>query len=537
MSPRQLANSLLFRLILFGLLMIVLGSVGRYFVLSDFLRQDLTQVVSMQQESLARYVARDVDEKLVARRFWLERLAETLPPSLLQRPDQLRAWLAERHGLQPLFSLGLVVTDSSGRVITDFPVLPGRVGASFADVPDFHGAAAGATVIGRPMQGPVSRQPILAMGTPIRDTTTAVRGVLIGITALGAPGFLELLQQTRIGQGGGFLLVSPRDRLFIAATDPAMVLKATPAEGVNPLHDRAMAGFRGSGITVNANGVEEISGIASVTSTGWFVVARIPTTEALSTVDRLRAFVMQNGVLLILFMLVVGPLIIWLMLRPLFRAAAQADRMTLGELPLAPLPVVRDDEVGHLTAAFNRLLAKLRQSQEELDHQAHHDSLTGLPNRLLLADRLHQALARAQRNGTRLAVLYMDLDGFKPINDRLGHDAGDEALRQVARRLQDAVRSADTLARVGGDEFVVLAVDLDAQAVERMETLARKCLEVMAEPLRVAGQACQVGLSIGIVIGGGDRSADQLLVAADAAMYRAKEAGRGRFVLASGGGT
>lgn len=533
MNLRRVGHSLIFRLVAMGILLVAAGTTARYLLLTHFLRGDLEKVVSSQQLALADYVAREVDNRLVERREFLERLAASLPPGLLARPGDLRAWLAERHTLLPLFNFGLVATDASGRVLADFPEVPARAGAAFGNEPDFVAALGGKAVIGRPRVGPAVKKPILPMGAPIvRDGR--VLGVLIGTSELGAAGFLDLLQMGRIGEGGGFLLISPRERLFVASSVPEMVMQQTPPAGVNPLHDRAMAGFRGTGITVSAKGVEELSAIASVPSTGWFVVARLPTAEAFATVSRAQAFLVRGFAIAFVFLVVVGSFLIWLALRQLFRAADHADRMTRGELPLAPLPVGRDDEVGYLTAAFNRLLGKLEQSQSALAHQASHDALTGLPNRTLLADNMRQARARAQRNGTRLAVLFMDLDGFKPINDRLGHEAGDEALRQVAHRLQDVVRTADTLARVGGDEFVVLAVDLDAQGAERMEALARKCLDAMAAPLTVAGQDCRVGLSIGIAIGGGDNSPDQLLVAADAAMYRAKEAGRGRFVLAPG---
>jgi diguanylate cyclase (GGDEF)-like protein len=192
---------------------------------------------------------------------------------------------------------------------------------------------------------------------------------------------------------------------------------------------------------------------------------------------------------------------------------------------------VRNDEVGHLTSAFNRLLRKLTDTQTELARIAHHDALTGLPNRVLLADRLSLALAQARRKGMRLALLFLDLDGFKPINDSLGHDAGDEALRQVAQRLGSIVREADTLARIGGDEFVLLICDLDDGAEAAACTVATKCISAMAAPFPLSGENRVLGVSIGVVLSQGDDMPEALLLAADQAMYQAKDAGRGCYVL------
>lgn len=532
MNLRRIASSLVTRLIVFGVLLVVFGAVMRYFMLAKFLRDDLTQVIAAQQVTLAEYVAHEVDYKLEQRRRLLERLAATLPRELIAQPPRLQAWLKERHELQPLFSEGLVVADVAGKVIVEFPSIPGRLGFSIADNPDFRAVREGQSLIGRPLVGPVSKKPILPMGAPVRDPAGKVHAVLIGSTALAAPGFLDLLQQGRIGESGGFLLISPRDKLFVAASDPAMVLKPTPPTGRNLLHDRAMEGFRGSGVTVNAKGIEEISAMASVPSAGWFVVARLPTAEALATVARVRTLVITHGFTAVaILLLAVGSLVTWL-LRPLHRAAAQAERMTQGEIPLKPLPVVREDEVGHLTAAFNRLLAKLTISQSELVRMAHHDTLTGLPNRQLLADRLQQALARTQRNATRVAVLFLDLDGFKPINDALGHDAGDEALRQITRRLLEVVRQTDTLARLGGDEFILLAADLDEPAEDGVRTLAAKCIAAVARPLRLNEADHTLGVSIGIALCRGHCTAERLLAAADHAMYQAKHAGGSCYAMA-----
>jgi diguanylate cyclase (GGDEF)-like protein len=269
-----------------------------------------------------------------------------------------------------------------------------------------------------------------------------------------------------------------------------------------------------------------------VPSSGWFVVARLPTEEAFSTVGRVQKLIVRSGAISVaVVVLILGSFINW-MLRPLHRAANEAERMTRGEIPLKALAVVRDDEVGHLTASFNRLLAKLVGSQAELERMAHHDTLTGLPNRSLLADRMQQALARALRSGTQIAVLYLDLDGFKPINDRFGHVVGDQALQEVARRLIAVLRQSDTLARVGGDEFVLLATDLEGSGENSVRILASRCIAVLAEPLLLGQIRCTLGVSIGIALCGGRCGPERLLVAADQAMYQAKEKGRGSYVIA-----
>jgi diguanylate cyclase (GGDEF)-like protein len=246
----------------------------------------------------------------------------------------------------------------------------------------------------------------------------------------------------------------------------------------------------------------------------------------------LRSFVINNTTMITVLFLIIMVSGLRYLLRPLRNAAEHADRMTLGEIPLEPLPVERDDEVGHLTASFNRVLSKLLESRAELDHMAHHDPLTGLPNRQLLADRLKQAVARAQRSKGQIAVLFLDLDGFKPINDGLGHEAGDAALCQVTGRLQSIVRQEDTLARVGGDEFVIVLSDLDGNAREAAELVAKKCLDIFRQPFVINEHSCRLGTSIGIALGDCKCEPHKLLIAADQAMYRAKEAGRGQFVWA-----
>lgn len=533
MNFRPTFNSITTRLILLGTTLLILGALGRVFFLGDFLRKDVTELTSAQLLTLANYVANDIDHDLTERRELLERVAAKFPLTLLHNPKQLQAWLGERHDVNPLFSLGMCVLDPSGRALADYPALPDRVGMSFADREYFQEAMKGAFAIGRPVFGRVSNKNVLPMAVPLRDSTGKVRAVLAGISALRSPNFMEALYSTHIGMTGGLLLISPRDKLFVGSSDPGMILKPTPNPGVNKLHDQAMNGFRGAGITINARGIEELAAFASVRSNSWFVVARLPTREAFAPITRLRDFVIGNTLIIMPIFFIIMIFAMRHVMRPLMNAAKHADRMTLGEIPLEPLPVVRHDEVGHLTLAFNRVLSKLLQSQAELKHIAQHDTLTGLPNRQLLADRMKQALMRSQRNKTQVAVLFLDLDGFKPINDELGHEAGDAALCEVALRLNATMRREDTFARVGGDEFVILLADLRDNATDAVELVANKCLAVFHHPFVIQDRACKLGTSIGIAIGDAACSPDKLLIAADQAMYRAKDAGRGQFCWAN----
>ena len=171
-----------------------------------------------------------------------------------------------------------------------------------------------------------------------------------------------------------------------------------------------------------------------------------------------------------------------------------------------------------------------KRAEEELAHQALHDHLTGLPNRALLLDRLQQALGRSERSGAPVAVVFLDLDRFKHVNDGLGHDVGDELLVAVAERLRAGLRPADTVARFGGDEFVLVCEDV---ADERAVTaVSESVLDTLAAPITVGDRTFHVSASLGVAIGlGGTATPEALIRDADAAMYRAKERARGGYEI------
>jgi diguanylate cyclase (GGDEF)-like protein/PAS domain S-box-containing protein len=166
--------------------------------------------------------------------------------------------------------------------------------------------------------------------------------------------------------------------------------------------------------------------------------------------------------------------------------------------------------------------------EERLDHLAHYDALTGLPNRSLLMDRLEQAIERARRLGLEVALLYIDLDNFKLVNDDHGHDAGDQLLKTVAQRMRACVRGVDTVARLGGDEFVVLLPETSGS--QDVLTVARKLLAELSNPHDLEGHRATCTPSVGISVFPRDsHNADELMKHADTAMYRAKQGGRASF--------
>ncbi len=173
-------------------------------------------------------------------------------------------------------------------------------------------------------------------------------------------------------------------------------------------------------------------------------------------------------------------------------------------------------------------LRALQEALEEVNYLASHDQLTDLPNRTLFHDRLQQALADGERRGTRVAILCLDLDHFKDVNDSLGHSMGDELLQQVTTRLRNLLRKSDTLARLGGDEFAI--VQTSADSLEDAATLAQRIIEAVAHPFSLNGHDVSISSSVGITVFPDDHcSADHLLRHADLALYRAKSEGRGTF--------
>lgn len=214
---------------------------------------------------------------------------------------------------------------------------------------------------------------------------------------------------------------------------------------------------------------------------------------------------------------------------PSFQAETQLRRKDGAALDVDVSAARVSDDAGRATRTVVLVLdvTERKAAERRLAHQALHDPLTHLPNRGLFVDRLEQGLRRLERGDHLLAVLFVDLDRFKPINDRWGHAVGDQVLCEVARRLRHVLRPHDTVARLGGDEFTILCEDLSG--ADEVHEVAMRVLETLAAPVRVEDQEIALSASVGVALTDGGCVADQLLRDADAAMYEAKGRGRNRY--------
>jgi diguanylate cyclase (GGDEF)-like protein len=231
-----------------------------------------------------------------------------------------------------------------------------------------------------------------------------------------------------------------------------------------------------------------------------------------------------------------GAFVMWDIATALSRAAQLSSERN----PDLPADLVRKDEIGTLMSSFARMLATIEQQSQEINEfprrldqlirEAFRDALTGLPNRALFMDRLAHALTRAERGGVNLAVLFLDLDRFKILNETLGHEVGDRLLLEVGHRITSCLRPEDTVARLGGDEFALLLEDTaDLSAATAM---AERVSAEIQRPFIVDGRDVLISASIGIALtGGGSMQPDEVLRNADLAMYQAKAEGRARYEL------
>ena len=323
--------------------------------------------------------------------------------------------------------------------------------------------------------------------------------------------------------------------LFVVSADGVVVLGPPELAGKQldvPSVREARAGHTGYTVAFWPDGKEYVTGFTAgprgtqPPASNWLVLARQDAALAFApAVDLQRRLLVYGAATALGFMLLAWFGAGWLA-TPLKELSAAADQLERGTGGGRLLPTSdRYAEVASLTSSLSALLERLRQNELRLRTLALHDSLTGLPNRVLLRERLRQAISSSRRNSRAAALLILDLDHFKDVNDTLGHPIGDRLLAEAARRLSTCVREMDTIARLGGDEFALLLLDM--KHASDVSAVARKVVSEVTRAFHIDGEHVFVGASVGIAVCGADGTdPDELLRHADLALYSAKAAGR-----------
>lgn len=390
-------------------------------------------------------------------------------------------------------------------------------------------------------------RPTAQLGMPVVDDDGRTRGVIVinidlhGVfkeLSAGLPADFKLYLTNAAGdflihpdpaQSFGFdhgrrILVQdefPSTTDLVAGRTTQVLLEATSGIHANT---PVVAAFISQPVTIHSDESRLILGLAE------------PLATVLRQADALGNVILQIVLGICLACILIAIAVARAVTRPI-NSMSLALRDFTADGPMSALPTRRSDEIGLLARSFSALgeqvrrqLSELQQRRQELEHLAQHDTLTGLPNRALFADRMEQALAGARRDHTRLALMFIDLDGFKPINDERGHAVGDVLLKEVGARIRRSIRESDTAARIGGDEFVVLLRHI--QSKDDALAVAEKVRLSINQPIPTDGLPLVISASVGVATfpeGGSD--AIELAKNADRAMYRAKQQGRNDVVV------
>lgn len=376
----------------------------------------------------------------------------------------------------------------------------------------------------------------MTISAPLYD----LRQNLLGVVALEtvADYFFDQVQDRNgLGVSGETLIgkKSGNTVLFLSGLkyDPNAVLSRSVEMGSKvalPIQ-KASNGVTGSGISTDYRGTEVFAAWRPIKMVNWGIVAKIDSKEILKPMAEVRKGIAVTGIILLVFGAVASLFLAKILTNPIGNLKKQIQEIKSGNLDYKAIVSSRD-EMSILSQDISDIASDMREkaeSAEKITHQAEHDQLTGLANRVVLSDKIARTIATEKANGGMFGLLFVDLDGFKPINDNFGHDVGDLLLKEVAVRLGGCVRANDTVARYGGDEFILLIDDI--KNTDSLSRIAESILEQFKANFELSGHSIFVGASIGISIYPKDGDTpERLIKAADEAMYKAKTSGKNHFL-------
>jgi PAS domain-containing protein len=350
-------RSLKTRVTLFTLAVFLASIWSLTYFASRILRSDLEQQFGAQQLSTAAFIARTVDHELEQRFDVLARVAQRIREKNPADAAAMQALLQERLILEGPFNGGVLFIDTDGNTQADIPVSANRIGINYRDR-DYIATAMreGRPTISPPIFGKKPISPLIGMAMPVRNLQGEIIGALVGVTNLDEPNFLDTIAQKSYGNTGGYLLVAPRQRVVITASDKRRLMEVLPPPGVNPDIDRVIDGFRGISRLTNPFGIEVLVATQSIQIADWYVAVTLPTKEVFAPAQEMLKKILLAAAML---SLLAGGLTWWMLRRqlaPLFNAAKMLAAVSGHNKPLEKLPLGSKDEIGQLIESFNQLV-------------------------------------------------------------------------------------------------------------------------------------------------------------------------------------
>lgn len=522
-------SSIKFKVALAATLLFLLAMAVISVIQARQLRAESSRILSDQQFTLVSHMAEDIEEKINTRRAVLGSEATLLPAEFVNQPEKLHQRFDDAIALHTLFDSFSVIS-AEGRVIYTTTEIPGWRTVNLSDRPYFKEVMEQRVpIISEPFLSKLQGRPRIAFAAPVFDGRDNIVGMLVGALDLMADNFLGDIGDMKIGKKGYFYLVAngPKPVYITHHIKSRIMEPAMPSAEKNPSLMRALQGYEGTLEGTNSYGLQGLFSFKNLDDVDWVLAAVLPSEEAFEPIKRTMITTLM---VTLLISIMVAACIWWLVYRLLSPLETLRENMDHalsqpGASAIGAATIHRSDEIGRLTGKFNELMAARNIAEEQLAHAARHDVLTDLPNRMLFNDRLAQTLNRSRRNRQAMAVMYIDADYFKRVNDTLGHAAGDQLLVQFGQRITNCVRATDTVARLGGDEFAVILENVGRS--DTAANIADKIVHAMRKPFNLAEGEVQATSSIGIAWAPvAPQEAHTLLKAADEALYTAKARGR-----------
>lgn len=512
-------------------ILVMLSAALVAYVALQLAERQMRRIVGDQQYQLLSSAAAYIDEDLASKKTLLISVGEHLASDNFSAPMAVQRFLESHGSLREEF-FNVLALDAQGNMIANLNDRRLIGTANFKQRDYFSDTIKSREgLISAPFKSVLSKLPVVVVTEPVLDSNGRLLYMLVGAIDLQRPRFFGQLEVLKPGESG-YLFMLTKHGTIIHHPDRHRILMNVKQEagGAVPSTLAALNGFEGWVEGSSKRGVKAIITYKALLRTDWIIGAVYPVDEAFAPLIDMRTTALVASALVAVAAGLLGWFAIWRLLRPLNALRKHIVNMSKENSDIDVFDVARKDEFGELSRAFFALAKERREAENQLIALARTDTLTGLNNRRMFEDAIVAALARARRNKQTIAIAYLDIDRFKQINDTYGHGGGDLVLVEFAKRLQGSARATDTVARLAGDEFVVIFENL-ASAAEASH-LAQKILNNIEPEFQVGELRLTVSTSIGIAVNAhGSAGVAELIEASDSALYETKRGGRNSYTV------